>query len=77
VPSSKVEDQLSKIKDKEDLYRYIDELPEDARVFVIVDSGNNEDYRYKMIGDFPVSELVYMCEVIKWDLFDKGSDDEE
>lgn len=73
-----LDQQLARIKDKDDLHRWIDDLPEEARALILVDK-DDENYEYRELGELTVAEIVYMCESLKWEVMEQGTgeDDDE
>lgn len=75
--ATQMEAQLAHIKSKEDLHRWIDDQDDDTRMLVMADPPGGEDFRFQMLGDFTCAELVYMVELLKFDLFDHGDEDDD
>jgi hypothetical protein len=70
-----LDQQLARIKDKDDLHRWIDELPDDTRALILVDA--DEHYEYRELGELTVAEIVYMCESLKWEVMEQGDDGDD
>lgn len=74
-----LDQQLARIKNKDDLHRWIDGLEENARILILADR-DEESYEYRELGELTVPEIVYMCESLKWEVmerFDDKDDDDE
>ena len=77
----RIEDQLSKIKDKAELKAYIDELPDDVKGLLIVEIPCEHDgekctmHRFREIGaDTTVAEALYLTRSYEHSLFEKGDE---
>jgi hypothetical protein len=65
----KFEQQLEAIKNKADLHKWVDELPDDATGLVLIRNPaelhacgeKHESYSYREIGAITVEESVYMA----------------
>lgn len=71
-----LDQQVARIKDKDEMHRWIDELPDDARAIILVDPGGDKHFEYHELGELLIAEIVYMCESLKWEVMCQDEDDE-